>query len=363
MVRRKDSPSFCRNVVLGVLPVGYNNFMAKTLFPVSEKGEQHSKATLMAEATMSVIRQLSRPIDVLEIENVNEDDPNFHGKKLHGLRQIQIGAFRDSHERISNYWFLPGIKKYIAHFFAYTTAAKHIMWNITGTLEKQVMEDINVTNDFTPDSTQVSNQYTWQDYLFYFWPSTKSNTSNSSSSVISENSESVTKKAKKWEEPTKCDSTELTIQSNNDIGLNKQKSNPRLRATLGPQDIGIQNFLSQAWKRQWNNSTNFQASENLENESEGWQIFSDLLGVKWIPAMNNQDNDAKNGDEKFFYLDGEPIELHGGMQVTLLPNQLRMFCTDSLHIPHVTMSHDFQTDFQKKWWQRKSHIQSKPSLK
>merc|ERR1712226_94057 len=179
------------------------------------------------------------------------------------------------------------------------------------------------------------------------------NTSNSSSSVISENSESVTKKAKKWEEPTKCDSTELTIQSNNDIGLNKQKSNPRLRATLGPQDIGIQNFLSQAWKRQWNNSTNLQASENLENESEGWQIFSDLLGVKWIPAMNNQDNDAKNGDEKFFYLDGGPIELHGGMQVSLLPNQLRMFCTDSLHIPPVPMSHDFHTDFQKKWWQRK----------
>ena len=91
----------------------------------------------MAEATMSVIRQLSRPIDVLQIENINEEDSEFHGKKLHGLRQIQLGAFRDSYERIDNYWFFPVIKKYLAHFFAYTTAAKHIMWNITGTIKKE----------------------------------------------------------------------------------------------------------------------------------------------------------------------------------------------------------------------------------
>merc|ERR1712126_565033 len=45
MIRRQDSSSFCRNVVLGVLPVGYNNYMAKTLFPYTDS-DQSTKVTL-----------------------------------------------------------------------------------------------------------------------------------------------------------------------------------------------------------------------------------------------------------------------------------------------------------------------------
>jgi len=355
MIRRKDSTSFCRNVVLGVLPVGYNNCMAKTLFP-SADSDQSTKVTLMAEATMSVIRQLSRPIDVLEIENISEEDSEFHGKKLHGLRQVQFGAFRDSYERIDNYWFFPVIKKYLAHFFAYTTAAKHIMWNITGTLENQITEEITLTKDIEEKSS-VSDQNTWMDYLFYFWPSVNASSSGGTS-VDSNNPQSLTQKVNVWSEPIKCDSSELTIQSDNDVGLQKQKSDPRLQVTLGPQDIGIQQFLTEAWRRQWNKTMFFQPSSNKDSDNEGWHIFPELKSFKWTPERTNLDS-SDSGDQKYFYLDGEKIELHGGMQVTMIPNQLTMFCTGSLHIPQVPINYDAPSDLSKKWWQRKSNIQSK----
>ena len=73
MIRRDDSNTFCARVPLGILPVGKNNFMAKSLFPGNEDNK-HSNVILMADATMSVIRQLFRPVDVMEITNINEDD-------------------------------------------------------------------------------------------------------------------------------------------------------------------------------------------------------------------------------------------------------------------------------------------------
>lgn len=355
MVRRNDANSFCGNVILGVLPVGYNNFMAKTLFPPLTDCLKQSNVSLMADATMSVVRQLCRPIDVMEIQNVNEDDADFHGKKLHGLRQIQLGAFRDSQSRINNYWILPGIKKYIAHIFSYTSAAKHIMWNTNGNLETktqiQVLEDFKESEDEYQKMHTDSAESTWWNYLFYLLPSrqTKTNDISSMPSVSEHHMQTVTK----WQEPINSNATELTIQSNNDIGLNKEKSNPSLKVTLGPEHIGFQDFIDEAWKRQWNYNNHFVSPAN-----DAWKSFSDLLAVKWQPPYKIE-NEAEANELKLFYLDDEPIEIHGGMEVTMLPNKIKMFCAEGLHIQQVIASNNMQGDAQKRWWQRKSHIQSK----
>ena len=353
MVRRNDANSFCGNVILGVLPVGYNNFMAKNLFPPLTDCQKHSNVSLMADATMSVIRQLFRPIDVMEIQNVNEDDPEFHGKKLHGLRQIQLGAFRDSQSRINNYWLLPGIKKFVAHIFSYTSAAKHIMWNTNGNIETKTQ--IQVVRDFKESENEYKKNYTdsaentWWNYLYYLLPST-----NTNDIPISSASESHMQTVTKWQEPINNNSTEVTIQSNNDIGLNKEKGDPLLKVTLGPEQIGFQDFINEAWKRQWYYSNHFVSPAN-----DGWKSYSDLLAVKWQPPFKIDKEAEINHGQKLFYLDDEPIEIHGGMEVTMLPNKIKMFCAEPLHIPQVLARDTMQGDAQKRWWQRKSNIQSK----
>ena len=70
------------DVTLGVLPVGGNNLMAKTLFPVGT--EATSDVRMMGEAAMAVIKQAKRTVPVLEVESVKS------GKKIHGLRQVQV---------------------------------------------------------------------------------------------------------------------------------------------------------------------------------------------------------------------------------------------------------------------------------
>ena len=69
-----------------------------------------------------------------------------------------------------------------------------------------------------------------------------------------------------------------------------------------------------------------------------------------------------NHEQTLFYLDDEPIEIHGGMEVTMLQNKIRMFCAEALHIPRAITSDNPQGGSQKKWWQRKSHVQSKASF-
>ena len=358
MIRRGDSNAFCTNVPVGVLPVGQNNFMAKTLFPPDEKNEKHADVLLMAEATMSVIRQFFRPIDVMEIENINEEDPSFHGKKLHGLRQVQLGAFRDSQARINNYWFLPGIKKYIAYIFAYTSAAKHIMWNTSGTVETRISE-VNIPEDQCQKNQDLrSDTNSWWDYLTYYWPSNNANRNENMTNSSDPNLHSQT--VQKWQPPLDCSNAiELTIQSDNDICLKKEKDNPSLKVTIGPELIGFKNFVTEGWKRQWNIASHFVSPTN-EDKDNSWKSFSDLTSVRWNLPSRAIKNEG-NLEDKVFYLDNEPIEIHGGMEVKLLPNKVRMFCAESLHIPHFSTDIS-QSELQKKWWQRKRGIQSKTSF-
>merc|ERR1719232_1139882 len=110
LLRRPDLLK--EDVVVGVLPVGANNHMAKALFPQADTDVKR-----MAEATMAVVRQLFRPVSLLEVENVNL------GKKIHGLRQVQIGGLKDAENRRDKYWYLPFIKKYLTYFFSYYSSA------------------------------------------------------------------------------------------------------------------------------------------------------------------------------------------------------------------------------------------------
>lgn len=359
MLRRNDTEKFCLNVPLGILPVGQNNFMAKTLFPNSEDNRSNSDVRLMAEATMSVIRQLFRPIDVMQIENLSEDGSIFQGKKLYGLRQVQVGAFRDSQSRINNYWFLPGIKKFVAHIFAYTFAAKHILWNTTGNLETKILEELPFSDKQQLDNDSISSEEGKKfSYWSYLWP--WSYKENSDKKIRLDEYQTYSQCAPKWQAPFDCQSVELTIQSDNDISLKKDKSDPSIKVTLGPNTIGFKDFVSEAWKRQWHGSNHF-VSPLCGNGETGWRSYPELLAVRWNPSINLQD---QGGDleEKLFYLDNEPIEIRGGMEITMLPDKIKMFCAEALHIPQINSADIVQGDLHKKWWQRKSNIQSKNSF-
>ena len=147
-LRRKDANQLTKTMPIGILPVGSCNRMAWNLFPGNE-----GEVALMADAAMSVVRQLFRPLSVIEVKNASENE-SLKGKALYGLREVQVGAFSDGHERVEKYWYWAFLKKYMAYIFGYTTSASKIMWNLPSKLELgHLVEDISDTKDEEKEPT------------------------------------------------------------------------------------------------------------------------------------------------------------------------------------------------------------------
>lgn len=63
LLRRADGDlAVQRKFPIGVLPLGHTNTVAKSLFFDSDK------VKMMAEATMAIIKEITKPIDVIKIE-------------------------------------------------------------------------------------------------------------------------------------------------------------------------------------------------------------------------------------------------------------------------------------------------------
>ncbi|XP_023333424.1 acylglycerol kinase, mitochondrial [Eurytemora carolleeae] len=121
MLRREDAELF-RHVPIGIIPVGENNTLSTRLFPGLDQVRK------MAESTMSVIKQLKKPINVIEVENLCENE-DYKGKKLHALNSLQIGAWREAAQRRDSYWYWGGLKDKLCFVFGYLTAHKNINWD------------------------------------------------------------------------------------------------------------------------------------------------------------------------------------------------------------------------------------------
>ncbi len=93
-VRRPDSKRLSGLLPIGVLPVGQTNRLSRSLFPAAAASDRaESEAEMMAGAAMACVKKLYRPVDLMQVENVSEDE-ELKGKKIYALSEMQIGAFR-----------------------------------------------------------------------------------------------------------------------------------------------------------------------------------------------------------------------------------------------------------------------------
>lgn len=79
----------------------------------------------MAEATMAIIRDFQKQVDVMKVE-ILENSDNPTGKPIYALGELKWGAFRDVEERIGKYWLWGPLKSYAAYFFG---AFKSLTWD------------------------------------------------------------------------------------------------------------------------------------------------------------------------------------------------------------------------------------------
>ena len=122
VMKREDKENFTFKTPLGIIPLGTKNSLANTLFPSTDQVRQ------LAESTMAVIRQIKRPVSVIEVENLSTDE-FMRGKKLFGTNSLEMGAWREADARKDNYWFFAGLKHRMTYVFSYLTGHKEVTWD------------------------------------------------------------------------------------------------------------------------------------------------------------------------------------------------------------------------------------------
>ncbi|KAG8183938.1 hypothetical protein JTE90_006863 [Oedothorax gibbosus] len=90
-----------KTIPLGIVPLGKTNTIAEYLF--GDKAS--SRAQLMAEAVMAVIRETTIKLDVLKIQYLDEDQPVF------AMCNFEQGIFADVDLLVQKYWYLGGFKE------------------------------------------------------------------------------------------------------------------------------------------------------------------------------------------------------------------------------------------------------------
>lgn len=113
LLRRCDNDASKNHCPIGVLPLGQSNTLAKSLFPDEDK---LADVRSLAEATMAVVKQHTKRIDLMKIEvegEANEVKP----KPIYAVDEIEWGVFRNAKSLKDKYWYFGGLRNYATYIF------------------------------------------------------------------------------------------------------------------------------------------------------------------------------------------------------------------------------------------------------
>merc|ERR1712029_266682 len=307
-------PDLNAEVVLGVLPLGSNNLMAKTLFPLDEGS---SEVKRMAEATMAVVRQLCRPVSLIEVENVELE------KRIHGFRQVQVGGLKDAEARRDKYWYLPFIKKYLTYFFSYYSSAKNLVMNCQGSMDVSSQIRYEMAAVAHNDAAQTDQDPSRSGFWSYIVSSQSSPTSVLPVAVAASPPQPT--RVYDWQHLSDTNVSEIVIQepSNCDSSCENKDG---MTVYMPPNQLEMADFVAEGWSREFN---------QRPYPTEEWRVTEGAKGLMWTPQFDHSEE-----DEKVFYLDNEQVEIRGPVRVTHLPERLRMFCCEGQHQPQAVIRDD-----------------------
>jgi len=280
LMKREDSKQYRQTTPIGVIPVGEKNSLAKRLFPFDDQVRQ------LALSTMAVIKQFKRPVDIIEVENLC-DDEEIRGKKLYGAQGIEMGAWREAEARKDNYWFFAGLKHRLTYVFSYLTGHKEVQWDWP--LSLSVLKTQKVTRPTEPAPQQQARTG-----FAGFFSSSKMTPKN-----VKETEEVVENSW--WEEPVVSEVGQIEINIGSDC----------LTLKTFPNQTSFSEFVMEGWAR-------------LAPGSE-----SDLQTVVHQAKQLQFDTSATTESPRLMSVDGEEVELTGPIRVSLLTNVLMMFCQEA----------------------------------
>ncbi|CAG2164512.1 unnamed protein product, partial [Oppiella nova] len=106
LLRRPDSRAAVHRMPIGILPVGRRNTIALQLNRLTDKNVKTYE--VLAQSTMSAIREVLKSVDVMRIEGTE-------GRPVYALDELNCGTIRETFAVIEKYWYLGNyLKPYLA---------------------------------------------------------------------------------------------------------------------------------------------------------------------------------------------------------------------------------------------------------
>jgi len=281
LLRRKDRDTASK-IPIGVLPVGKTNTLAHKLFSSDDN------VKLMGLAAMSVVRQLKKPLSVIELENRSEDE-NFRGKKMYCVNNVELGGWKDARQRMDRYWLFGfGLKNYVTYIGSFLTGHKEVLWDCDVSLQF-MGEEQNIEENHTENIIEVpqAKSNSWFSWL-------KSNDKEISDKNLTN---SVNKK---WIDYGRFNGTQITIENTKDT----------LASFLYPKNVTFLDFVSHGWK----------------------QVMKDPISIERTRLESDQfliDPNLNEEKTKQISIDGDDIDFNGPLLVTHQKDKIVVFCDKS----------------------------------
>lgn len=281
MMRKKDK-AFCRNVTLGVLPLGRTNRFATRLF-----GEDPNQVRFIMDAAMAIVEATIKPIDILEIKT--ED-----GKDTYALSGLQLGAYNDAEERKSKYWYFGPLKSR----WTYVRASMG-QWPPNVKLDMEYIPataPIKVKRVLTEEKAkQLEKGNKWSLFGLFF---------KSRMVPKDEDYEEIYQITEEDWVKRELSTVELTVMSSN-YDESTEKS---LNIGIGPTSPNKTEFIGEGWRRIKSKSLLFGTEQNERLKAHKIRLKPE----------------KKEDEQIWFNVDGEAFE-SCPVEMTLLRNKLNIF--------------------------------------
>lgn len=296
---RNDNENY-KLLPVGILPLGKTNSLANRLYSSARRFDELFRYRILMEATYSIVNEVTKPLDVMEIRNIdlvrNVENPEKIFRPIYAVDSIQLGAFRDAHMKIDKYWYfwkLRSIVPYVLGSFYRNKVIGELTYTSPCTGCAKCYK--NRSDLFTGIQQHIEPRRWWHAFV----PNFQKSLGDTSKFVNYEKIENL-----------QCDVESTVLVNTVDLNIATKITTgvPSLRVDIGPNKISYLNFIKEGWLRE-------NSDPSVHQQRETHQTLN-VQKLRFMPSEKSMDN--------FLSIDNEEYEVKK-IAVTLLHNIIAVF--------------------------------------
>ncbi|XP_078037482.1 acylglycerol kinase-like protein Mulk [Augochlora pura] len=272
---------------IGILPLGQVNRVANSMY---HKHDHLSDVKQLIEATMTIINENSKMMDMIEVLPV-EENVEEPVKPIYAMGTIEWGAWKDAHTIAKKYWYWGPLRKYATYVL--NGYKETLNWNCDATI-KYTNPCNGCSNCHHSDIISVNKRW-WHAFV----PKKPSIPTIDYSKIVNEQC------GISYELP--ISTNELHVESSNIEKSEPLSSQSCLKLKIGPKDTGYFSFVLEGWKQ----------------ENDNKLLYKQILEAKDIEIIPKEVH-----TEKTLYIDDEEYELKS-VKINLLSRSVKVFSPES----------------------------------